>query len=167
MIFCVSTGAARSSGQNRDHVAELRALLLASQRFRQAIADHFHLSLREVVVVGHLADAAGGLTPREIAERMLIGSGTLTAILDRLVADGYARREPNPRDRRSSIVSLTRSGERLVRHVNEQLELVIAAATADDAPTARPGLQLVRLAAALDDLAGRHVGRPRRERPLS
>ena len=70
---------------------------------------------------------------------MLIGSGTFTAILDRLVGDGYARRDANPRDRRSWIVTLTPAGKRLVRHINQQLELVIAAATADEAPTAPPG----------------------------
>ena len=147
----------RIDDPGRDYVAELRAMLLASQRFRQAIADHFSLSLREVVVVGHLADAIGGLTPREIADRMLIGSGTLTAILDRLVGDGYARRDPNPRDRRSSVVTLTSAGKRLVRHINQQLEFVIEAATADDPPATRPGLQLARMAAALDHLADRHA----------
>lgn len=137
---------------SRDHVAELRALLLASQRFRQAMADRFGLGLREVVVVGHLADASRGLTPSELAQRMLVRSGTLTAILDRLVADGYAERRPNPRDRRSSLVVLTRSGNRLVRTVNQQLEVVLAAATVEPAVT-HPGPHLARLAAALNDLA--------------
>lgn len=139
-----------------DHVADLRALLLASQRFRQAIADRFDLGVREVVVLGHLAGADGGLTPSQIAQRMLIGSGTLTAVLDRLAAGGYARRLPNPQDRRSSLVQLTRSGEHFVRTVNKQLKSVLAVA-ADDATSVPPGPQLARLADAFDELADHHA----------
>jgi len=139
-----------------DHVADLRALLLASQRFRQAIADRFELGVREVVVLGHLAVADRGLTPSQIAKRMLIGSGTLTAVLDRLVTSGYVRRLPNPRDRRSSLVQLTRPGERFVRTVNKQLESVLATATGDG-KTVAPGTHLARLADALDELASHHA----------
>ncbi|HWC21036.1 MAG TPA: MarR family transcriptional regulator [Flexivirga sp.] len=138
------------------HIANLRALLLASQRFRQAIADSHDLGVREVVVLGHLAAADAGLTPSQLAKRMLIGSGTLTAVLDRLVAGDYARRVPNPQDRRSSVVELTESGENFVQLVNEQLEAVLTAA-ATDTTADSPVTHLARLANALDERADHHA----------
>ena len=77
--------------QSVDSVADLRALMLASQRFRQAMADHFGLTISETIVLGHLADASGPLTPRDLSKRVVLGSGTLTAVIDRLAGKGFAR----------------------------------------------------------------------------
>lgn len=131
-----------------DDVAELRALLLAGQRFRQAIADHFELSLSETVVLGHLADAGGQLVPSELTERMLIGSGTLTAVIDRLAGDGHVQRRPHRHDRRRVQVVLTPAGRRVIRYVRQHMEQALGAATAG---SARSQLRLGPLAAALDD----------------
>lgn len=137
------------ASSDADRVDDLRALMLSSQRFRQATADRFELSLNEVVALGHLSDGAGGLTPRELGERMLLRSGTLSAIIDRLAASGYARREPNPADRRSSLVKLTPSGRQVVRSVQRRLQRVIA--RADEAAAADGHHVLAALATALDD----------------
>jgi len=94
------TTAAEPTSDPERAVGELRALLLAGQRFRQAVADHFGLSLSAAVVPGHLADAGGQLMPSELTERMLVGSGTLTAIIDRLAHNGHVHRRPDPGDRR-------------------------------------------------------------------
>lgn len=48
---------------------------------------------------------------------MLIGSGTLTARLDRLEAAGLLERRPDPDDRRGRLLHLTGAGERLVPDV--------------------------------------------------
>jgi DNA-binding MarR family transcriptional regulator len=129
-----------------DPAAQLRALLLAGQRFRQAVADHFGISLRETVVVGHLADARGPLVPGELSERMLIGSGTLTAILDRLAHRGLVLRTPHREDRRRVQVSLTPSGRRVARYAQQHLERALATAAPDASAVAALG----RLASALD-----------------
>lgn len=118
-------------------VGELRALLLAGQRFRQAIADRFGLSLSEAVVLGHLADAGGQLMPSELTERMLVGSGTLTAIIDRLADSGHVRRSPHPRDRRRIHITLTAGGRRVVRYTQQHLEQAEAAAQQVPAPPLR------------------------------
>ena len=51
------------------------------------------------------------LTPSEITERMLISSATMTATLDALEGHGWARRVPNPDDRRSVLIELTAEGQ--------------------------------------------------------
>lgn len=139
--------------------ADLRALLLASRRFRQAMADHLGLSLSAVAALGHLADSRGSLTPGELAERMQLGSGTVTAIIDRLVGDGLAERRPNPRDRRSAVVGLTASGRRAARGVERHLERAFAAAFDGKPRVPGGGPPLASLAAALTVEAERAAGR--------
>lgn len=57
----------------------------------------------------------GRLTAGELAAELGVGSGTLTGIVDRLLAAGYARREQDPLDRRRVFVSLTAKGRRRFR----------------------------------------------------
>lgn len=51
------------------------------------------------------------LTPSEIAERVLRSSATMTNLLDALEREGWARRVPNPDDRRSVLVEITDEGK--------------------------------------------------------
>jgi DNA-binding MarR family transcriptional regulator len=56
-------------------------------------------------------DGAGEpLTPSQIADRVLVPSATMTATLDALERRGWARRLPNPDDRRSVLVEITTEG---------------------------------------------------------
>ena len=51
------------------------------------------------------------LTPSEISERTLVSSATMTNTLDALERLGWARRIPNPEDRRSVLVEITDEGQ--------------------------------------------------------
>lgn len=110
--------------------AELRAVLLAGQRFRQAVADHVGLSLSATVALGHLADAGGRLSPGELAERMLVASGTLTAVIDRLEQEGHVERRPQHHDRRRVLVALTPSGRRVAAYAERHMERALGTAHA-------------------------------------
>lgn len=137
---------------------ELRAALLAGQRFRQAVADHVGLSLSATVALGHLADAGGRLSPGELAERMLVGSGTLTAVIDRLARDGHVQRRPHRDDRRRVLVVLTTAGRQVVRYAQRHMERALAAAQVT--PESREWLG--KLATALYDEAEGVLQRPTR-----
>lgn len=107
------------------------------------------------------------LSPSQLAESLLVTSGTMTNRLDRLEQRGLARRRANPRDRRGLDVELTEEGRRLVddlvtEHVAHEQEML--------APlTERERDQLVRitrkLLAHLGDSKGsgsvRRTGHPR------
>jgi DNA-binding MarR family transcriptional regulator len=54
------------------------------------------------------------LTPTELARHRMITSGGMTAAIDRLVRMGLLVREPNPADRRGSLVGLTDEGVRMI-----------------------------------------------------
>ena len=50
------------------------------------------------------------VTPRSLAEYLSLSLSATTAMIDRLVAAGYASRSPNPEDGRSVRLELTRQG---------------------------------------------------------
>jgi DNA-binding MarR family transcriptional regulator len=60
------------------------------------------------------AGAPYRLSPSRLLTQTLVTSGTMTNRIDRLVAKGLVRREPDPRDRRGIQVSLTSAGLRAV-----------------------------------------------------
>jgi DNA-binding MarR family transcriptional regulator len=51
------------------------------------------------------------LTPGALLRATLVTSGTMTNRIDRLVRKGLVRREPDPRDKRGVLVTLTDQGE--------------------------------------------------------
>lgn len=58
-----------------------------------------------------------GMSFKEIGEMTLITKGTLTGIVDRLVAKGLVRRNTDPSDGRSTLVTLTQKGEQVFETV--------------------------------------------------
>ncbi len=58
-----------------------------------------------------------GLTPRELADRLTVEMPTVTRTVQRMVRDGFARREAHPQDARSVRIYLTERGHHLRRRV--------------------------------------------------
>jgi DNA-binding MarR family transcriptional regulator len=72
----------------------------------------------------------GSVSPNELHRLFGHKRSTLTGVIDRLEARGYVKREINPGDRRSFIVSLTRKGEKAAATVSDvvgELEAKVAA----------------------------------------
>jgi DNA-binding MarR family transcriptional regulator len=61
------------------------------------------------------------LTPGALLRATLVTSGTMTNRIDRLAAAGLVRREPDPRDRRGVLVTLTSEGQERVDAALEDL----------------------------------------------
>lgn len=59
----------------------------------------------------------GGISQRELADEMGLTPGTVSARIDRLVADGLVTRSPDPADKRGSRVTLTGRGRDLFEAV--------------------------------------------------
>jgi DNA-binding MarR family transcriptional regulator len=57
------------------------------------------------------------LNPTELSTALIITSGGMTKRLNVLEARGLIRRKPNPNDGRSTVVTLTREGRRLVEAI--------------------------------------------------
>jgi len=54
------------------------------------------------------------LTPGALLRATLVTSGTMTNRIDRLAGEGLVRREPDPRDKRGVLVTLTDQGQERV-----------------------------------------------------
>jgi DNA-binding MarR family transcriptional regulator len=54
----------------------------------------------------------------DIAEELSITEGGVSKLVDRIERAGWCVRAPNPNDARSSVVSLTRAGRRVLRAAN-------------------------------------------------
>jgi DNA-binding MarR family transcriptional regulator len=95
------------------------------------------------------------LTPTQLSNSLMVTSGGMTKRLAGLEERGLIRREPDTNDRRSTAVSLTREGKRLVdeilpAHVANEQRLLGELSSKERAELAR---LLERLAVSLGDEA--------------
>jgi DNA-binding MarR family transcriptional regulator len=110
-----------------------RRLMLRS---KESLDDH-GISWREWQVLTNLM--LGGETPRspgELASTLMVTTGAMTNVLDRLAEGGFIRRVRNPGDRRSVIVEATDAGIELwyaaVNGLGEQEAGVVSVLTASE-----------------------------------
>jgi DNA-binding MarR family transcriptional regulator len=133
-------------------IAALRTLNLSMDRVRTSFAHRYRITINDSLVISHLAANDRRLRPSELAGRLVVTSGTLTPMLDRLESAGFVYREPNPTDRRSVIVVLTDAGNDALAAYREQFRQAIETAIPPD--LRRPLADCVaRLSEALDDVA--------------
>ncbi|MBO3735958.1 MarR family winged helix-turn-helix transcriptional regulator [Actinoplanes flavus] len=114
----------------------LRLSRFVNARLKEYFAEH-DLETWEFDVIATLRRSARPLTPKELAESVMIGSAALTNRIDRLVARGLVSREAVPGNRRSLHVTLTAEGRDLVDatiegHVRNQRGM-LGGLDADDA----------------------------------
>lgn len=114
-----------------DRMADLR---------RAEVLDRHGLQAGEVSVLAALWRHPEGLRPLELRRTMLIGSGTLTARLDRLEKAGLLERRPDPVDRRGRTLHLTPRGSELIPEVVAELLDIENQLLAALSPTARDRL---------------------------
>ena len=89
------------------------------------------------------------LTPGALLRATLVTSGTMTNRIDRLAAAGLVRREPDPRDRRGVLVTLSEQGRAVVDEAFTDLlerEQALLAGLADDQRQLLAGLLRALLA---------------------
>jgi DNA-binding MarR family transcriptional regulator len=78
-----------------------------------ALRDAHTLPLGRFQALRALHGRGGNGRIQDLAGDLAITVGATSKLVDRLELDGTARRQPNPDDRRSSLISLTPEGERL------------------------------------------------------
>ena len=96
-----STAGLPDGGKGAD--ALHRDLSTAMIAFHEALARRLGMSGAEHKVFGALA-SMGVATPSQLAKVSGFTTGAITGIVDRLERAGFAKREPNPADRRSLLV---------------------------------------------------------------
>jgi DNA-binding MarR family transcriptional regulator len=95
----------------------LDAARAVEARVERALADE-GLSLAKLGALRHLALAEAPLTLTQLAERHCCGRSNVTALIDRLEADGYVERTVDPSDRRNVRAALTQAGRSAYERAN-------------------------------------------------
>jgi DNA-binding MarR family transcriptional regulator len=105
--------AERTRESVRTHLRIATCYNLMMREARQRIAVRWNLTLPQFEVLAELWRAkAGGFTFVELSRLLLVTSGNLTGIVDRLEEQGLVERVPDAQDRRVVRVSLTGKGRR-------------------------------------------------------
>lgn len=97
---------------------ELRRYRESNVRMRTRVRDDMGMGEKDLLALRLLlaAQAEGrAVRQRDLAEQLSISAASSSALVDRLVRDGYAERAPHPEDRRSTAVVPTSRGDREVR----------------------------------------------------
>jgi DNA-binding MarR family transcriptional regulator len=105
------------------------------------------ITLPQLRVLGLLASQPQGLSGRELAATLHIGPSAVTPLVDRLVEQGYARREEDAADRRITRLLATRDGlallEKLVSGKRENVRRTLEQLTPAELVVVARGLHLM------------------------
>jgi len=82
---------------------EVRRFIAGAILFNLKVAGEVGLNGTDMQCL-NLLELQGSATPGDFARWAFLTTGGVTVVLDRLEKAGYIRREPNPQDRRSSII---------------------------------------------------------------
>lgn len=95
----------------------VRRLDMALAEWHGELSGQMEMGTPELMALAHLS-MVDSLGPSELARRLRITTGAMTALLDRLAERGHVLREPHPSDRRRVVVRLTsHAREEAVGHV--------------------------------------------------
>lgn len=90
--------------------AMLRRFAMERERYIKLLAKTAGMGRIEFDALDYIQEA-GELTPNQLSRRLVITSGATTALIDRLEAAGRLTRSPNPQDRRSCVLRLTKTAD--------------------------------------------------------
>jgi DNA-binding MarR family transcriptional regulator len=105
----------------------------------------------------------------DVARAIHLPASTLSDLTERLVADGFLARSPNPRDRRSAVLAVTDRGREALRRLHDAVAARLEAVLADlDAATVQhlvAGLRALAQALEARDPSRTPPGPPDAARP--
>lgn len=113
------SGRGAESAESIELLNELRRYRESNELMRSKVRDDMGMGAKDLFALRLLlsAQAKGrAMRQRELAEALSIQPASASALVDRLVRDGYAERAPHPEDRRSIAVEPTALASHDVRH---------------------------------------------------
>ena len=136
---------------------ELRRYRASNGRMRARVRDDMGMGEKDLLALRVLLAAqveGRAVRQRDLAEQLNISAASSSALVDRLVRDGYAERAPHPEDRRSTAVVPTSRGDHEVRETLRSMHTRMMAVTESLTPHERAVVTrfLSRLNHSLEDL---------------
>lgn len=93
--------------------ADMRAITAQSDRIGRHFARQNNVSGTDFHALLHImvAETAGTpLTPAQLRQRMDVSPAAITYLVDRMIDAGHIRREPDPQDRRKTLLRYEKPG---------------------------------------------------------
>jgi len=126
----------------------LRRLEDAHRRYRVHAARVVGIGVTELSALTTVSDAPG-MTPGDLGRDLVLTSGAVTAVVDRLERADLVYRAADPEDRRVRRLHLTDKGTATMENLDEAYRYVLSTTGSDDAIT-RALPQLDSITEALD-----------------
>lgn len=114
--------------------ADMRAITAQSDRIGRHFARQNEVSGTDFHALLHImvAETAGTpLTPAQLRRRMDVSPAAITYLVDRMIDAGHVRREPDPQDRRKTLLRYEKPGMALARSFFTPLGAELHTALAD------------------------------------
>ncbi len=109
---------------------------LVERTIRARLRSEFDTTLPRFDLMAQLERHPRGLRMGELSRRLLVSGGNVTAVTEKLVAEGLVARTPGSRDRRVCAVHLTARGrrqfDRMARAHEQWIAELLAALGPDD-----------------------------------
>jgi DNA-binding MarR family transcriptional regulator len=102
----VSAGKSKKQGLIGELISEFRTAGNQDSAFDNLAAERLGLNRTDLHAINTIENS-GGLTAGELAAATGLTTGAVTGVIDRLERAGYARRVPDPADRRRVRVEVT------------------------------------------------------------
>jgi DNA-binding MarR family transcriptional regulator len=83
---------------------------LIEAEIRNRLRIGYDMTLPRFDLMAQLYREPEGLRLSDLSKRMMVSNGNLTALVDRLIVDGYVSRTTDAHDRRVFMVQLTKAG---------------------------------------------------------
>jgi DNA-binding MarR family transcriptional regulator len=109
----------------------LRRLDEAHRRYRVHAAKVVGMAPTDLSALLVVSESPG-ITPGALARELLLSTGTVTAVVDRLEASGRVARVADPGDRRSLRLQLTEQGTEIASALDEAYWFVLSTTGTDD-----------------------------------
>lgn len=88
----------------------LSCSMIIEKRIRARLDEDFGTTLPRFDVLATLERHPEGLTMGQVSEYIMVSNGNVTAVVNRLLKDGWLQRTTDKSDRRIATVRLTRKG---------------------------------------------------------
>jgi DNA-binding MarR family transcriptional regulator len=139
-------------------LAEARSGSTRSVLLHAAVAERLGLNASDLKCADLILAESGTSTPGRLAELTGLSTGAITGVLDRLEHAGFVAREPDPDDRRRTVVRLMRGHapnlQRIFAPLAKGMERVCANYTLDQLSII---LSFMRASQAMVDEAAQEV----------
>ncbi|OYN93362.1 MarR family winged helix-turn-helix transcriptional regulator [Enemella evansiae] len=147
----VISAAAMHSAELLTLIDRLGRLSMANERMRAELAKELKMTLHELNALIYV-EYERRITPKALAQKLSMSTGSVTALIDRLTESGLVLRSPHPRDRRSVLLSLTPQGDEVMTQIIDRYAATTLGALKDADPQ-----RLLAASAFVDDLTNAMV----------